>query len=99
MTAGTFLQGWMAQMAISSKTEVMQVRRDRGLLMISARFPYDGGHFLMQTIMLAASEANFFASGPVIAHQIERAHSGERSTQPVDGGHFYLGRRALLLMA
>ena len=36
---------------------------------------------VMQTIMLAASESNFFASAPVIAHQIERA---QRLYQPID---------------
>jgi len=35
---------------------------------------------VMQVIMLAASEANFFASAPVIAHQIVRAGA----TQPID---------------
>ncbi len=35
---------------------------------------------VMQMIMLAASEANFFASAPVVAHQIERA----ATEQPLD---------------
>jgi len=39
--------GWLAQQAMSSKTEVMQ------------------------TIMMAASESNFFVSAPVFVHQME----------------------------
>jgi len=40
---------------------------------------------VMQMIMLAASEANFFASAPVVAHQISRANADQRIDALISG--------------